>query len=103
MRLRAGLAPPHWVEGRGGTWDAGYEATGFFLDWLERRYGFGVVAELNLALRDRPYDDALFRELTGRKVGKLWKLYREQLGQGPGVPEGPKEPKEPGDGNGDEQ
>jgi hypothetical protein len=80
VRLRAGLAPPHWVEGRGEKWDAGYQHTGFFLDWLEDRYGFGTVAELNGNLRDRPYDDALFKELTGRKVSKLWKLYKEHLG-----------------------
>lgn len=79
MRLHAGLAPPHWREGNGATWDAGYEATGFFLDWLEERYGFGVVAELNGLMRTRPWDEAIFKELTGRKIAKLWKLYREHL------------------------
>ena len=79
MRLRAGYAPPHWVEGRGETWDAGYEATGYFLDWLEERYGYGVVKELNEVMKDRPYDEKMFKELTGRKISKLWKLYREHL------------------------
>ena len=80
VRLRAGLAPPHWVEGRGDRWDAGYEATGFFLDWLEERYGYGTVAELNGALCARPWSEGLFKELTGRRIAKLWRLYREHLG-----------------------
>lgn len=89
IRLRAGLAPPHWVEGRSNKWDAGYEGTGYFLDWLEERYGYGTVAELNGLLKDRPYDELMFKELTGRKVKKLWKRYKEHLGQGPSEPDGP--------------
>ena len=84
VRLRAGYAPPHWVEGRGTSWDAGYEATGFFLDWLEERYGYGTVQELNGVLGKRPYDEIIFKELTGRKIDKLWKLYREHLEGGGG-------------------
>ncbi|KAI0803195.1 plant basic secretory protein [Irpex lacteus] len=79
VRLRAGHAPPHWREGHGGTWDAGYEATGYFLDWLEERYGYGTVRELNEALGQRAYDDEVFKALTGRKISKLWKLYKEHL------------------------
>lgn len=48
VRLRAGLGAEHWrrpgrrneVEG-GYTWDAGYERTAFFLDWLDNREGDG--------------------------------------------------------------
>ncbi|KAI0347964.1 plant basic secretory protein, partial [Trametopsis cervina] len=79
VRLRAGYAPPHWREGRGGTWDAGYEATGYFLDWIEERYGYGTVRELNEELGKRAYDEGMFKELTGRKISKLWTLYRESL------------------------
>ncbi len=81
VRLRAGLAPPHWKEGRGGTWDAGYEATGYFLDWLEERYGYGIVQELNGFMKDRPWEEGIFKELTGRKIGKLWEFYKEHLGE----------------------
>lgn len=69
------------MEGRGDKWDAGYEATGYFLDWLEDRYGHGTVAELNGHLRERPWSEDLFKELTGRKLKKLWRLYKEHLGQ----------------------
>ena len=75
------MGPPHWVEGRGEQWDAGYEATGYFLDWLEERYGYGTVAELNGHLRTLPWSEDLFKELTGRKLKKLWRLYKEHLGQ----------------------
>ena len=68
VRLRAGYAPPHWRERHGTSWDAGYEATGYFLDWLEERYGYGVVKELNDVLGQRAYDEELFKDLTGRKV-----------------------------------
>ncbi|KAI0684756.1 plant basic secretory protein [Cytidiella melzeri] len=89
VRLRAGYAPPHWKEGRGGTWDAGYEATGYFLDWIEERYGYGVVQELNGTLGKRAYDEVIFKELTGRKIKKLWQLYREHLDGGKPSPDEP--------------
>jgi hypothetical protein len=76
IRLRAGYAPPHWREGCGATWDAGYEATGYFLDWLEERYGYGVVKDLNESLGKQAYSEEVFKELTGRKIKKLWKFYR---------------------------
>lgn len=94
VRLRAGHAPPHWREGHGGTWDAGYEATGYFLDWLEERYGYGTVRELNEALGQRAYDDEVFKALTGRKISKLWKLYKEHLAGGTPSQGGPALPTE---------
>ncbi|PCH34061.1 plant basic secretory protein [Wolfiporia cocos MD-104 SS10] len=79
IRLRAGLAPPHWVEGRGAKWDAGYEATAYFLEWIERQRGQGTVRNINAALNDRTYSNAIFRELTGSTVDELWELYRLDL------------------------
>lgn len=83
-----GLQPPHWKEGKGATWDAGYEATGFFLEWVERRYGAGSVRELNARLAGRAYDERVFKDLTGRRVGKLWEMYRASLDGGDGVKDG---------------
>ncbi|THV01455.1 plant basic secretory protein [Dendrothele bispora CBS 962.96] len=43
IRLKASLAPPHWnpshrpSQGKGDKWDAGYEKTAFFLDWIDQR------------------------------------------------------------------
>ncbi|CAL1694567.1 unnamed protein product [Somion occarium] len=83
VRLRAGKAPPHWKMRPAEKWDAGYDCTAYFLDWLEGKYGFGIVRTLNLTMRDRAYEDYIFKEHTGKKVGKLWKRYCEHL-QGPG-------------------
>ncbi|TCD66478.1 hypothetical protein EIP91_001303 [Steccherinum ochraceum] len=85
VRLHAGYRPPHWREGGGDKWDAGYADTAFFLVWVEARYGYGIVRNLNLAMRGRRYDDVMFKEQTGRKVASLWKEYRayvESQGQG---------------------
>lgn len=84
VRLRAGLAPPHW-RGKGDSWDAGYDGTAYFLQWLTERYGEGVVQELNELMKDAPYDESIFKTVTGRKVSKLWKLYKEHLGEGDGA------------------
>ncbi|OCH95691.1 plant basic secretory protein [Obba rivulosa] len=81
VRLRAGLAPPHWREGTGGRWDAGYETTGYFLDWLETRYEGSFVRALNARLKDTPYDENLWVEITGQQVGELWATYKDELEQ----------------------
>ncbi|KAI0319032.1 hypothetical protein OF83DRAFT_866891 [Amylostereum chailletii] len=79
VRLRAGFVPPHWTRTGGARWDAGYQTTGYFLGWLETRYGDGTVAELNAALKDVDWDERVFKGVTGRKVGKLWRMYCEEL------------------------
>ncbi|KAF5374935.1 hypothetical protein D9758_000561 [Tetrapyrgos nigripes] len=45
IRLKASLAPPHWNRSTArpsdpskGKWDAGYEKTAYFLDWIDRKY-----------------------------------------------------------------
>jgi len=80
VRLRSGLAPPHWRPS-GSKWDAGYDATAYFLQWLTERYGEGTVLEINELMKDAPYDESIFKTVTGRKVDKLWKLYKEHLGE----------------------
>jgi len=75
VRLRAGFTPPHWTRTGGDKWDAGYQTTGYFLDWIENRYGKGTVQELNEGIKEREWDEKMIKEVTGRKVGKLWKIY----------------------------
>lgn len=84
VRLRARLAPPHWrrdariqPEQR---WDAGYEKTAYFLDWLETTRGggdgAGAVRRINEALRVGPYERRAFWEsLFGMTVEALWEEY----------------------------
>jgi len=47
------------------------------------------VPELNELLKDASYDERIFKTVTGRKVAKLWKLYKEHLGGGGGDGDGP--------------
>jgi hypothetical protein len=76
VRLREGLGPPHWTRTPGETWDAGYEKTGYFLDWIEERYGTGKIRELNASMKDTIYREAVFKDLTGSSVRELWNIYR---------------------------
>ncbi|TFK56765.1 plant basic secretory protein, partial [Heliocybe sulcata] len=75
VRLHADLAPPHWKREPGDKWDAGYQHTAYFLEWVEERYGAGTIRELNEAMKSKEYTDDIFRDATGRKLKKLWKLY----------------------------
>jgi len=79
VRLRAGFDPPHWKQRGGDEWDAGYETTGYFLAWLEERYGDGTIRVLNERMNGVPYDQSIFKETTGRPVAKLWKIYCAHL------------------------
>ncbi|KAK2461531.1 hypothetical protein APHAL10511_005994 [Amanita phalloides] len=83
VRLRANLAPPHWSKITNGNWDAGYEKTGYFLDWIENRQsnaiGLSFVKDLNLAMKDCKFDASVFQDLTGSPLNKLWKLYSKDV------------------------
>lgn len=80
VRLKAGLAPPHWDKsptGRGEKWDEGYQRTAWFLEWLEDKKGAGTVSRLNAALRHEKYDEKKFWvDLFGTSIEKLWDQYK---------------------------
>ncbi|PPQ64295.1 hypothetical protein CVT26_002178 [Gymnopilus dilepis] len=82
VRLHEGLAPPHWKRTAGDKWDAGYEKTAYFLDWIENRYGDGTIRELNECMKENQYHRRVFKELTGRPVRKLWTIYCKILEDG---------------------
>ena len=80
VRLKAGLSPPHWKKEGGGQWDAGYQHTGYFLEWIENTCGGGSVRMINYALKDKRYqEDDFWEQLFGKKVGLLWKEYEGSL------------------------
>ncbi|KAJ8070770.1 hypothetical protein OCU04_001135 [Sclerotinia nivalis] len=80
VRLNADLSPPHWKKEAGGKWDAGYQHTGYFLDYLEKRLGKGTVRRVNEKLRIERYEEKRFwTELCGRPVEQLWKDYSKHL------------------------
>ncbi|OAA32166.1 PBSP domain protein [Moelleriella libera RCEF 2490] len=82
VRLRCDLAPPHWKREADVKWDAGYQHTAFFLDYLEGRFGEGFVWRLNEKLRVGRYDEKRFwTELTSTTVDALHKAYVEHLGR----------------------
>ncbi|KAJ9605573.1 hypothetical protein H2200_010230 [Cladophialophora chaetospira] len=77
VRLKAGLAPPHWRKRcEGCEWDAGYDVTGFFLASLEGEFGKDVVVRMNQQLRHRYVEEEFWREISGGKDVKiLWDKY----------------------------
>lgn len=80
VRLKAEYAPPHWKKEGDGDWDAGYQHTGYFLEWLEGKFGDDVVVRLNDLLRRHKYEeDTFWRTLTGVPVDNLWKEYGQSL------------------------
>ncbi|KAL8954372.1 MAG: hypothetical protein Q9183_007160 [Haloplaca sp. 2 TL-2023] len=80
VRLRAGLAPPHWKRGKVSRWDAGYQHTGYFLDWIEKMYGDDSVRHMNEALMNKRYDEETFwTNLFGKHVQELWDEYCKTL------------------------
>jgi hypothetical protein len=80
VRLRAGLAPQHWMKSPiGQSWDNGYESTAYFLDYVDKDIHSGFVAHVNewigrLCLRNGLYNERqLFAEvLPGMGWDVLW-------------------------------
>ncbi|KAG4432530.1 hypothetical protein IFR05_011988 [Cadophora sp. M221] len=80
VRLNADLSPPHWKKEASGKWDAGYQHTGYFLEYLEQRFGKGTIRRLNEKLRIEKYQEKRFwTELVGRPVEQLWCDYSDVL------------------------
>ncbi|KDR85565.1 hypothetical protein GALMADRAFT_218662 [Galerina marginata CBS 339.88] len=86
VRLNEGFAPPHWRKSGGDwcDWDAGYDTTAYFLDWIEKKHGEGTIRKLNQRLKDGNYTNDLFRQITGADVDGLWNDYSATLGPGNG-------------------
>ncbi|KAL1812027.1 hypothetical protein ACET3Z_022092 [Daucus carota] len=75
VRLKSGLAPPHWRKrGMGVNWDDGYDITAHFLEYCNGlRDGF--VAELNGKMK-YSYSEDYFVHLLGKNVNDLWMNYK---------------------------
>lgn len=80
VRLCCRLEPPHWKRETTGKWDAGYQHTAYFLEYLEGRFGVGTVRRINERLRGRRYEEKEFwTGLLGRPVEQLWGDYIEKV------------------------
>ncbi|KAF1968101.1 BSP-domain-containing protein [Bimuria novae-zelandiae CBS 107.79] len=83
VRLKAGFAPPHWKRTTDSDWDAGYERTGFFLEWLEAEHGADIVRKINDGLRGCKYgEEEFWHKCCGSNIGRLWEDYKSSLGGG---------------------
>jgi len=83
VRLKAGLSPPHWKREGGGDWDAGYQHTAYFLEYLDKVCGEGTVVRCNEMLRHGKYEESKFwKECCGKGVKELWAEYNEMLDGG---------------------
>ena len=77
VRLRASLGAAHWEKKKGGNWDAGYQQTGYFLDWIEKTRGEGSIRRINGALQHMKYDeDCFWGDLFGKGVHAMWDEYQ---------------------------
>ncbi|QIX01047.1 hypothetical protein AMS68_006564 [Peltaster fructicola] len=81
VRYNAGVGAKHWKKEADGNWDGGYQHTGFFLDYLDKRFGPGTVKRMNGALEKGEYNEkSLFADCCqGHTVQKLWEQYRKEL------------------------
>jgi hypothetical protein len=82
VRLKAGYAPPHWRRTADCEWDAGYEKTAYFLEWLEELYDSGgyLVPRINRTLKYCHYEEVPFwREVCAHRIEDLWEQYKEHL------------------------
>ncbi|CAZ80407.1 unnamed protein product [Tuber melanosporum] len=76
VRMKARLGPPHWTR-RGDRWDAGYETTAYFLDYLCSRFGNDTVKRVNLSMKHSKYTPELWMTISGGiPVEKLWDDYK---------------------------
>lgn len=85
VRLKAGLAPPHWKKTReqiGKKWDEGYQKTAWFLEWLEDHRGAGTVSRMNETMGRCEYkEDEFWPGLFGETIETLWERYVESWEQ----------------------
>ena len=81
VRLNSNLDPPHWKrDPKSVKWDAGYQHTAYFLEYLETRFGIGTIRKMNEKLRTRRYEEKPFwTELLGRPVEQLWGDYTKAV------------------------
>ena len=71
---------PNSDDGEKDRWDAGYERTAYFLDFVENLCGTGsgdTIRRLNGMLKDEEYDPDCFKACTGYTIEELWWAYTE--------------------------
>lgn len=59
-------------------YDANYRITGNFIDWTVRKYDKDLVRKLNAAARTGKYNEALWKDYTGKTVQELGDEWRKE-------------------------
>jgi len=59
-------------------YDASYRVTGNFLNWVAQKHDKEIVRKLNAAGRAGKYNEALWKEYTGKTVQELGDLWRKE-------------------------
>ncbi|KAJ3169355.1 hypothetical protein HK101_011490 [Irineochytrium annulatum] len=97
VRLACGRGPAHWRRAaRGKKWDAGYDTTAFFLQWVERENpAFTVELNARCGVEGWEWDEEVVRELNKKGLGirELWAEYRASLEDEEGPGKGPRDEK----------
>ena len=80
VRLKSGLGAAHWHKSKpekDQKWDAGYERTAWFLEWVEdeTKGGKGWVKRVNVRLAKEPWGDWVWKYAGVLDVDSLWKRY----------------------------
>lgn len=80
VRWKSGLGAEHWRKEKpqkDQSWDAGYERTGWFLEWIEDKTkgGKGWVKRVNVRLAKEPWGDWVWKYAGVLDVDSLWKRY----------------------------
>jgi hypothetical protein len=81
VRLRAGFAPPHWQrKPTKRPWDAGYDITAYFLDWIESATPIPAFGKLlNQGMSVGKWSPDIVEDLTGLSLDTLWQIYQQDL------------------------
>ncbi|SCV70627.1 BQ2448_3389 [Microbotryum intermedium] len=87
VRAKEQFSPPHWRQGDGTHWDAGYQAirvqtTAYFFLWLEKHFDNPrFVPQLNALMAQHEWDDGKWlRQLVhGQDIEDLWAKYKGSL------------------------
>ncbi|KAI9223924.1 peptidase of plants and bacteria-domain-containing protein [Blastocladiella britannica] len=83
VRLRSGLVPRHWRRRIDCNWDAGYDATAYFLEAIDRRVCAAFPQKLNATLVGTRWSEQLFADVTGGiPLAVLWDMYCEDVRAG---------------------
>jgi hypothetical protein len=60
-------------------YNSSYRVSASFLDYLNRTYDKSLVHDLNSAMREGRYDEAIFKDRTGKALPELDEEWRATL------------------------